>query len=125
MRILPPLEDSNSITHSAPPPHAARSVRRMPASAASFPRPRSSAEPLLQPHIVQPQRVRNRIHTVLPRQFHRRLPQRLRQLRPPRLRAPKLIQLVLQLRDWFGNGVCFCGLNLSRPRRLIELNKAS
>ena len=48
--------------------------------------------------------MRNRIHAVLPGQLDRSLPQRLRQLRPPRLGAAKLIQLALQLHDWFGNG---------------------
>jgi len=41
--------------------------------------------------------MRYRVHTVLPGQFNCCLPQRLRQLRPPRLRATKLIQLPLQL----------------------------
>ena len=31
-----------------------------------------AVQPLLQPHIVQPQRVRDCIHAVLPRQFDRR-----------------------------------------------------
>jgi hypothetical protein len=62
-------------------------------------------QPLLQTHIVQPQRLRDTIHTVLPRQFHRRLP-RLRQLRPPRPRAPELIQLTLQLHDRLWNVWC-------------------
>ena len=66
----------------------------------------SSAEPFLQPHVVQPQRVRDRIYAVLPGQFDRSLPQRLRQLRPPRLGAAKLIQLALQLHDWLGDGWC-------------------
>jgi hypothetical protein len=35
----------------------------------------NSAEPLLQPHIIQPERVRYGIHTVLPGQFDRSLPQ--------------------------------------------------
>jgi hypothetical protein len=39
---------------------------------------RNSAEPLLQPHIVQPQRVRDGIYAVLSSQFDRSLPQRLR-----------------------------------------------
>ena len=39
---------------------------------------RNSAEPFLQPHVVQPQRVRDGIHTVLPGQFDGCLPQRLR-----------------------------------------------
>ena len=47
------------------------------------------------------------IHTVLPGQFDRGLPQRLRQLRTPRLGAPKLLQLALQLRHWFWNGCAF------------------
>jgi len=61
-------------------------------------------EPLLQPHVVQPQRVRNGIDAVLPGQFDRSLPQRFRQLRSYRLGASELLQLALQLRDWFGNG---------------------
>jgi hypothetical protein len=43
---------------------------------------------------------------VLPRQFHRSLPQHLWQLRPMRLRAAKLIQLPLQLLDRTRNGRC-------------------
>jgi len=49
--------------------------------------------------------LRQRVETVLPDQFNRRLPQWLRQLRPSRLRVAKLIQLALQLQDWRnGNG---------------------
>jgi hypothetical protein len=44
------------------------------------------------------------IHAVLAGQLDRSLPQRFRQLRPPRLRASKLLQLALQLRHWFWNG---------------------
>jgi hypothetical protein len=33
--------------------------------------------------------------------------QQLRQLRAPRLGTPKLLQLALQLRDWFWNGCAF------------------
>ena len=62
------------------------------------------AKPFLQPHIIQPQRLRDGINSVLPGQFDRRLPQRLRQLRPPLLSAAELIQLALQLHDWLGNG---------------------
>jgi hypothetical protein len=47
------------------------------------------------------------IHAVLAGQFDRSLPQRFRQLRTPRLGAPKLLQLALQLRDWFCNGCAF------------------
>jgi hypothetical protein len=50
-------------------------------------------------HIVRPDRVRDGIHTVLPGQFDCSLPQRLRQLRPPRLGTAKLIQRALQLQD--------------------------
>ena len=51
--------------------------------------------------------MRDGIHAVLPGQFDRSLPQRFRQLRPPRLTAAKLLQLALQLRDWFWNGYAF------------------
>jgi len=44
-------------------------------------------------------RVRDGIYAMLPGQFDRSLPQWLRQLRPSRLGAAKLIQLALQLRD--------------------------
>jgi hypothetical protein len=47
------------------------------------------------------------IHAVLAGQFDRSLPQRFRQLRTPRLGAPKLLQLALQLRDWFWKGSAF------------------
>ena len=56
-----------------------------------------SPQPLLQPHVVKPQWMRDRIYAVLPGQFDRGLPQRLRQLCPSRLGAAKLIQLKLQL----------------------------
>ena len=69
-------------------------------------RARNSVEPLLQPHIVQPQWMGNRIHTVLPGQLHRSLPKSLRQLLPMRLRVAKLIQLPLQLLDWTRDGQC-------------------
>jgi hypothetical protein len=47
------------------------------------------------------------IHAVLSGQFDRSLPQRFRQLCPPRLGASKLLQLALQLRNWFWNGCAF------------------
>jgi hypothetical protein len=47
------------------------------------------------------------IHAVLSGQFDRSLPQRFRQLRPPRLGTSKLLQLALQLRDRFWNGCAF------------------
>jgi hypothetical protein len=47
------------------------------------------------------------MHAVLPSQFGGSLPQRFRQLRPPRLTASKLLQLSLQLRDWFWNRCSF------------------
>lgn len=71
-----------------------------------LPQLRNSPEPFLQLHIIQPQRVSNRIQTVLPRQFDGSLPQRLRQLRPSRLGAAKLIKLALKLNNWFGYGGC-------------------
>jgi hypothetical protein len=46
----------------------------------------------------------NRMQTVLPRQFYCRLPKRLRQLRPMRPTAAKLIKPTLQLRDRLRNG---------------------
>jgi hypothetical protein len=42
----------------------------------------------------------NRMQTMLPRQFYCRLPKRLRQLRPMRPRAAKLIKPSMQLHDW-------------------------
>ncbi len=69
-------------------------------------RARNSFESLLQTHIVQPQRMSDRMQTVLPRQFYCGLPKRLRQLRPMRLRAAKLIKPSLQLRDWLRDGGC-------------------
>src|SRR5580658_11163806 len=59
----------------------------------------NSAEPSLQPHVVQPQRVRDGIYAMLSGQLDRSLPQWLWQLRPLRLGATKLIQLALQLHD--------------------------
>jgi hypothetical protein len=38
----------------------------------------NSVEALLQPRVVQPQRMRDGIHAVLPGQFDRSLPQRVR-----------------------------------------------
>jgi len=64
---------------------------------------RNSVEPLLQPRIVQPQRMSDRIHAVLPGQFHRSLPQRLRQPGPMRTATSELLQLALKLHNWFGN----------------------
>jgi len=55
------------------------------------------------------------IHAVLSGQFDRCLPQRFRQLRPPRLRASKLLQLALQLRDGFWNG---CALTVHNQPHL-------
>jgi hypothetical protein len=55
----------------------------------------NSTELFLQPRIIQPQTVGYRINTVLPSQFDRSLPEGLRQLRPPRLDAAKLLQLAL------------------------------
>jgi hypothetical protein len=51
--------------------------------------------------------MRDAIHAVLSGQFDRSLPQRFRQLRPPRLGASKLLQLALQLRNRFWNGCAF------------------
>jgi hypothetical protein len=48
----------------------------------------------------------NRMQTVLTRQIYRRLPKRLRQPRPMRLRAAKLIKPSLQLHDWLGDTGC-------------------
>jgi len=61
---------------------------------------RNAVEPLLQPRIVQPQRMSDRIHAMLPGQLHRSPLQRLRQLRPMRPGAAKLIQPSLQVHDW-------------------------
>jgi hypothetical protein len=47
------------------------------------------------------------IYAVLAGQFDRSLPQRFRQFRTSPLGAPKLLQLALQLRDWFWNGCAF------------------
>jgi hypothetical protein len=65
---------------------------------------RTSREAPLQPHVVQPQRMSNRMQTVLPRQFYRSLPQRFGNLRPVRLSTAKLIQLPLQLNDGLRDG---------------------
>ncbi|MGA3020034.1 MAG: hypothetical protein ABSF62_23185 [Bryobacteraceae bacterium] len=51
--------------------------------------------------------MRDGIHAVLSGQFDRSLPQRFRQLRSRRLGASELLQLALQLRDWFGNRCAF------------------
>src|SRR5713101_1873615 len=67
--------------------------------------------------------MRDGIDTVLPGQFDRTLPQRLRQLRPPRLAAAKLIQLALQLGDWLRNGCAFAVHNQPPPGRLNEANR--
>src|ERR1700676_2842193 len=67
--------------------------------------------------------MRDGIDTVLPGQFDRTLPQRLRQLRPPRLGAAKLIQLALQLGDWLRNGCAFAVHNQPPPGRLNEANR--
>ena len=72
-------------------------------------------KPPLQPHIVQPQRMSNRIQAVFPGKFARGLPQRLRELRPMRLRAAKLIKPPLQLHDWLGD----------RDALLVEFQPAS
>jgi hypothetical protein len=37
------------------------------------------------------------------------------QLRPPRLRAAKLLQLPLQLHDWFGDGQCAFAIHYQSP----------
>src|ERR1035441_1476742 len=63
----------------------------------------NSTEPFLQAHIVQAKRVRDGVHTVLPGEFDRSLPEWLRQLRSLRLGATELIQLALQLRDRLGD----------------------
>ena len=75
----------------------------------------NSAEPSLQPHIVQPQRVRDGIYAMLSGQLDRSLPQRLRQLRPLLLRAAKLIQLALQLRDRLRDRECAFSLHDQAP----------
>src|SRR6202040_4446279 len=67
--------------------------------------------------------MRDGIDTVLPGQFDRTLPQRLRQLRPPRLGAAKLIQLALQLGDWLSNGCAFAVHNQPPPGRPNEANR--
>ena len=73
------------------------------------------AQPFLQPHIIQPQRLRDRIDSVLPGQLDRRLPQRLRQLRPPLPGTTELIQLALQLTIGSGMGGLALPLMISRP----------
>ena len=70
----------------------------------------NSAEPFLQPYIVQPQRVCDRIYAMLPRQFHCGLPQWFRQLRPYRLCAAELIELTLQLYDRLRDRYLFTSL---------------
>jgi len=61
---------------------------------------------------------------MLPGQFHRSIPERVWQLCPPRPRAAKFLQLALQLRNWFGNGLFSVHLQ-PPPRRLFEPNNAS
>jgi hypothetical protein len=46
------------------------------------------------------------MQTVLPSQLYRGLPKRLRQFRPMRPTAAKLIKPSLQLRDWLGDRGC-------------------
>jgi hypothetical protein len=48
----------------------------------------------------------NRMLTVLPSQPYRGLPKRLRQFRPMRPTAAKLIKPSLQLHDWLGDTGC-------------------
>src|SRR3954447_23643293 len=60
---------------------------------------------------------------MLPRQFDGSLPQRLRQFRPPRLSAAKLIQLALQLGDWLGNRCAFAVHIQPPPGRLNEASR--
>ena len=88
MRILLPLDDSNSMTHSS---NVADGAAISSTNAGFADLRRSLVTPLSQ--------------------FHRRLPQLLGQFRSRPLRAPKLIQLELQLRDGFGNR---CGLGVHR-----------
>jgi len=60
-------------------------------------------------HIVQPQRMSNRMQTMFPSEFHRSLPQRLRQLRPMRPGAAKVIKTGVAAaqsdQEW---ALCFC-----------------
>ena len=71
---------------------------------------RNSVEPFLQPRIVQPQRMSDRIHTVFTGQFHRSLPQCLRELRPMGPGAPNssnsLVATARSAPEW---AMCFCG----------------
>ena len=57
--------------------------------------------------LVRPERMRDGIHARVVGQFNRGLPQRFRQLSPLRLGASKLLQLALQLHDWFRNRYAF------------------
>jgi hypothetical protein len=89
IRILPPLADSNSIMQ--PFSGGVRgALSSTNAGGCLASEDGNSAEPLLQPHITQPKRVRHWICAMLPGQFHCGLPQRLWQLHPPRLSAAKL-----------------------------------
>ena len=67
--------------------------------------------------------MRNWIYAVLSGQFYRSLPQRLRQLRPPRLGAAELLQLALELENCFRNRGLLFRFTIRRLRRLTELNR--
>ncbi len=79
----------------------------------------------LQSHSVQAQRMSHRIQTMPMRQFHRRLPQRLRNPGPMRIRTAKLLQPTLQLQNELSHkSGTLTGriLQSRRPQRLIERN---
>ena len=68
---------------------------------------RSPVEPLLQPRIVQPKRMSDRIDTVLPGQASTAACRSVSgSFARTGLHAAKLIQLPLQLLDRIGNGRC-------------------
>jgi hypothetical protein len=60
-----------------------------------------SAQPLLQPRVIQTQWLRRSEYSILLRQVDGSLPERLWQLRPSLLRTAPLIQLLLQMEDCF------------------------
>src|ERR1700733_2215191 len=79
----------------------------------------NSAEPFLQPCIVEPQMMRDGIHSVFPGKFDCGLPHRIRQFLSPWSGATNLIQL--ELCDWLGNHTAFMQLALGRSSASTNL----
>ncbi len=80
----------------------------------------NSAKPPSQTAVIQAQRMRHQVGSVLLRLFHRRLPQRFWKPRPPLACAAKLIQLLLQLLDGIGNRATSGRHSKSPLQRLTE-----